>query len=114
MTNLKTLAVGVTMAIASLSVFAQAASSPTTPRADKREAAQAKRIQQGASSGQLTERETTRLNKEQERIGKVEDKAKADGTVTTQERATIHHMQKRADRNIARQKHDKQTAASAP
>jgi len=114
MTKLKTLAVGLTIAIASVSVFAQAASTPSTPRADKREAAQAKRIQQGASSGALTEREANRLNKEQEVIGKAEDKAKADGTVTTKERAAIHHMQKRASRGTALQKHDKQTAASAP
>jgi hypothetical protein len=111
MIQLKTLAVGVTMAIACVSVFAQAAS---TPRADKREALQAKRIEQGASSGQLTTRETNRLNKEQEVIGKAEDKAKADGTVTNKERAVIHHMQRRASRDVARQKHDSQTAASAP
>jgi hypothetical protein len=111
MLQMKTLAVGVTMTIACVSVFAQAAS---TPLADKREALQAKRIQQGTSSGQLTTREANRLDKEQELIGKAEDKAKADGTVTNKERLAIHRMQKRASRDTARQMHDRQTAASAP
>jgi len=111
MTPLKTLAVGMTLAMASISVFAQAAS---TPRADKRQAVQEQRIQKGATAGQLTEKESTRLEKEQAAVGKLEDKAKADGTVTTKERAVIRHTQRRTNRDIARQKHDKQTAASAP
>ena len=38
MLNLKTLAVGATIAIASIGAFAQAASAAQTPRIDKREA----------------------------------------------------------------------------
>lgn len=113
MTSLKTLAVGVTLAAASIGAFAQVAGSASTPRADKREAVQEKRIDKAAASGQLTTRETNRLDKEQAAIGKVEDKAKADGTVTPKERARIHHMQKRASKDIARQSNDKQVATPA-
>jgi hypothetical protein len=111
--NFKLIAVGTTMAIACAGAFAQAASAPQTPRIDKREARQEKRIEQGEASGQLTKRETKRLDKEQAAIGKAEDKAKADGTVTPQERKHLTHMQNRASRDIHRQKHDAQTAASA-
>jgi hypothetical protein len=113
MTQFKTLAVSLTLAFASIGVFAQAASSASTPRADKRQAAQERRIASGVSSGKLTEKEAARLEKEQALVGKVEDKAKADGTVTNKERAVIHHTQKKTNRAIARQKHDAQ-AASAP
>jgi hypothetical protein len=114
MTQFKTLAVGLTLAIASVGVFAQAASSASTPRADKRQTAQQARIDKGVASGKLTEREAARLEKEQALVGKVEDKAKADGTVTNKERAVIHHTQKRTSRAVARQKADAQKAASAP
>ncbi len=79
-----------------------------TPVIDQRQANQEKRIDQGIASGQLTEREANRLNKQQEHINKMEDHAKSDGVVTKKERARIHAAQDRASRNIARQKHDRQ------
>ena len=75
---------------------------------DQRQANQEKRIDQGIVSGQLNEREANRLNKQQEHINKMEDKAKSDGVVTKKERAKIDHTQDRASRNIAREKHDRQ------
>lgn len=78
------------------------------PVIDQRQANQEKRIDQGIASGQLNEREANRLNKQQEHINKMEDKAKSDGTVTKRERARIDHAQDRASRNIAREKHDRQ------
>ena len=74
----KTTLIGATLAIASLGAFAQTA----TPRVDQREANQQGRIAQGAASGQLTAKETNRLEKEQAKIDKVEAKDKADGKVT--------------------------------
>jgi len=56
---------------------------------------------------------TSRLEKEQAHINKAEDKAKADGSVTAQERERLTKMQKHASRDIYRQKHDKQTAGAA-
>ena len=110
MLNLKTLAVGATIAIASIGAFAQAASAPQTPRVDKREARQDTRIQNGVASGQLTPKETYRLEKEQAAINKAETKAKADGKVTKHERRRLAKMQNKASKDIHDQKHDAQTA----
>lgn len=75
---------------------------------DQRQTNQEKRIDQGAASGQLTEREASRLNKQPEHINKMEDKAESDGVVTKRERAKVEHAQDRASRHIAREKHDRQ------
>ncbi|SPP63263.1 hypothetical protein [Nitrospira lenta] len=98
------LAVGVLMLSMSGMVFAQA----ETPVIDQRQANQEQRIDRGIASGQLNEREANRLNKQEEHINKMEDKAKADGVVTKGERARIDHAQDRASRHIAREKHDRQ------
>ena len=79
-----------------------------TPVIDQRQANQEKRIDQGIASGQLNEREANRLNKQQEHINKMEDKAKADGVVTKGERARIDRAKDCASRHIAREKHDAQ------
>jgi hypothetical protein len=111
MSKLKTLAVGATLAIASIGAFAQAASAPAaTPRIDQRQANQEKRIDQGIATGELTKHETKRVEKEQAVINKAEDKAKADGKVTKKERAHLTRMQNKASKDIYRQKHDAQTA----
>ena len=103
-----------TLSLASLATFAQTpAPAASTPRVDAREAKQEARIDQGVASGQLTARETRRLEREQKRINHAEAHAKADGTVTAGERKRLHHMQNAASRDIARQKHDAQTAVPA-
>ena len=79
-----------------------------TPVIDERQMNQERRIDQGIASGQLNEREATRLNNQQERINKMEDKAKSDGIMTKKERARINAAQDRSSRHIARQKHDRQ------
>ncbi|MBK6981422.1 MAG: hypothetical protein IPH30_07945 [Betaproteobacteria bacterium] len=93
-----------------LPAFAQA----ETPRVDKRQANQERRIEKGVQSGNLNAREAARLEKGQERVGKLEEKAKADGTVTKKERAVLHRAQEKQSKRIAKQKHDKQKAAPAP
>ncbi|MEK7237358.1 MAG: hypothetical protein AAB242_12085 [Nitrospirota bacterium] len=98
------LAVSALMLCASGMAYAQA----ETPKVDQRQANQEQRIDQGIASGQLNEREANRLNKQQEHINKMEDKAKSDGVVTKRERARIGHAQDRTSRNIAREKHDRQ------
>jgi len=80
-----------------------------TPGIDQRQANQEQRIEQGIASGQLNQRETNRLEREQTRINRMEDRAKADGVVTKRERSKINHAQNRASRDIYRQKHDAQT-----
>lgn len=107
MLNLKTSLVATLLAAASIGAFAQTAA---TPRVDQREAHQQARIANGAASGQLTGKETVRLEKEQAAINKAEAHAKADGTVTHHERKRLHRMQKAASHDIHHQKHDAQTA----
>ena len=82
-----------------------AASAPgaTTPRIDQRQAKQEQRIDQGIASGELTQREATRLERQQTAINQAEDKAKADGSVTAKERKRLTHAQNHASRNIYRQ-----------
>jgi hypothetical protein len=79
------------------------------PGIDQRQVNQEQRIDQGIASGQLNQRETNRLEREQSRINRMEDRAKADGVVTKRERSKINRAQNRASRDIYRQKHDAQT-----
>jgi len=79
-----------------------------TPVIDQRQTNQEQRIDQGIASGQLNEREANRLNKQQEHVNKMEDRAKSDGVMTKRERARIGAAQDRASRHIAREKHDRQ------
>ncbi len=92
--------------------FAQTPVAPgtNTPKIDKREANQAARIDQGVASGALTGKEAARLENGQARVAAAEANAKADGTVTKQERRKLTHMENKQSRHIKRQKHDKQTA----
>ncbi|MDQ6684641.1 MAG: hypothetical protein M3Z16_05890 [Pseudomonadota bacterium] len=106
MLSLKTSLTAITLAVASLGAFAQAA----TPRVEQRQANQQARIDQGVASGQLNAREANRLDKQQGRIAVAEAKAKSDGVVTASERRRLHRMQNRASKNIKAQKHDSQVA----
>ena len=107
MLNLNNSLVATLLAAASIGAFAQTAA---TPRVDQREANQQARIANGAATGQLTGKETVRLEKEQSAINKAEAHAKADGTVTRHERKRLHRMQNAASKDIHAQKHDAQTA----
>ena len=111
MLNLKTLFAGSALAIASLGAMAQATTA--TPVVDQRQANQEKRIDNGIASGELNKKETRRLTHEQAAVDMAENHAKADGTVTPQERHRLHRMQRHASRDIHRQKHDAQTAPAA-
>ncbi|MEK8031058.1 hypothetical protein AACH06_09545 [Ideonella sp. DXS29W] len=77
-----------------------------TPVINKHEANQQDRIRDGKQSGEITKREARRLHAEQKAVDRAQNKAAADGTVTTQERHHIRRMQARADKDIYRQKHD--------
>jgi DNA-binding helix-hairpin-helix protein with protein kinase domain len=86
-------------------VFAQA----KTPKATKRQINQQERIHQGAKSGELTKRETVRLEAQQKKIQKDKVKAKSDGVVTPKERAKLQAEQNKASRTIYRKKHNTRT-----
>ena len=92
--------------VISVPVFAQA----NTPGIDQRQANQERRIDQGVASGELNARETARLDRGQDRVDNMENRAKSDGVVTKGERARIHAVQDRQSKRIYRQKHDRQGA----
>lgn len=98
---------------AQIPVPAPVAKEPTTtPNLDKREANQQKRIDQGVASGQLTAKETSRLDKREATLAANEAAAKSDGTVTPAERRKLRREANRDSKAIHKQKHDKQTASS--
>lgn len=79
-----------------------------TPSVDNRQHRQQRRIKQGVKSGSLTKREAVKLEAGQAKTRRLERKAKADGTVTVKERATLQHRENKTSRRIYRQKHDSQ------
>ena len=109
MNKFTTLATGLTLAVASIGAFAQAAV-PSTPRVDQREMNQQARIDAGVASGQLSRREARRLEREQAQIRAAERNAKADGVVTPHERRQIERMQDQARANIRAALHDDEVA----
>ncbi|HRE18717.1 MAG TPA: hypothetical protein PLW86_16880 [Rhodocyclaceae bacterium] len=102
--KIKNIVAGFGLSLAALGAMAQA----NTPGLDQRQANQERRIQQGAESGSLTEREINRLKHGQDRVERIEDRAKADGTVTPRERARLQHAEDVQSQRIYQQKHDRQ------
>lgn len=86
-------------------LFAQEA----TPGVTKRQTNQQKRIAGGVTNGSLNARETVRLEKQQKALQLEKRAAKADGTVTRDERKDLHRDQNKLSRRIRRQKNDAQT-----
>jgi len=86
----------------SLPAFAQM----TTPQIDQRQDRQERRIEQGVRSGELTPRETARLERGQARIREMERRALADGHISRRERAAIDREQTRQNQLIAQLKHN--------
>lgn len=106
----------VALALIGTSLLAQAPAAGTQTATLKREAHaqrradhQQKRIAQGVASGQLTPKETARLEHQEAKVNQDIAKAKADGKVTRKEAGKIQHEQNRESRRIRRQKHDAQT-----
>jgi hypothetical protein len=79
-----------------------------TPGINRRERHQQKRIVRGLRSGELTIRETARLEHQQASIRRFERRAKSDGNLSWRERQRLDNRLDRANRNIYRQKHDGQ------
>ncbi len=94
--------------ITSSVAFAQTAGNTNTPRLDQRQSQQEQRIQQGVNSGELTGREAARMERGQDHLQSMENKAKADGTVTRRERAHLELAADKQSHKIRRQKHDRQ------
>jgi hypothetical protein len=75
-------------------------------RADRRQVRQENRIDQGIASGELTAGEAARLERQQARINRVENRLEADGELSAGEKLRLEKMQDRASRNIYRKKHN--------
>ena len=97
-----------TLAVLSLVLPAIAFAQANTPLVDQRQANQERRIDQGVASGSLTQREANRLERGQQHVDNMENRAKADGVVTRRERARLNHAQNVQSRHIYAQKHDRQ------
>ena len=80
-----------------------------TPMVTGKQIKQQARIQEGKRSGELTRKETARLQMQQAKIRHDKRKAKSDGVVTPAERRKLRAEQRRANRTIYRQKHDAET-----
>jgi hypothetical protein len=77
---------------------------------DARRASEARRINDGLRSGQLTWREYRYLRHEQNRIAADERRAKADGYVSRSERYRLNRELDQASRDISRLKHNDRVA----
>jgi hypothetical protein len=77
-----------------------------TPGIDRREHSQQRRIVGGVRSGELTARETLRLERGEWDIRRDEREAKEDGHVTARERAGLQRELNHESRLIHRAKHN--------
>ncbi|MCX6169681.1 MAG: hypothetical protein NTX65_10080 [Ignavibacteriales bacterium] len=89
-------------AMVALVVQAQTA----TPKINQKQKEQQVRIKQGVKTGELTTKETRKLEKQQLKIRHDKKIAKSDGVVTKQERRQLLNEQQRAGKNILRKKHN--------
>jgi len=80
-----------------------------TPRVDRRQDRQMDRITNGLDQGDLTAREAQRMLGREARIERKEERFKADGDVTPQERARLTELQNSASAAIFKARHDGQT-----
>lgn len=78
-----------------------------TPVINHREQHQVGRINQGVRSGELTNSEAARLRTREQNIRADKRMAKATGTMTPGERASLRHRENRLSRSIYRKKHNR-------
>lgn len=98
----------ITSALFAMAIVNELSAQVATPKVRQRQANQQERIQEGRQNGELTNKETVRLEAQQAKIQHDKKVAKSDGVVTPAERQKLKREQNRASRNINRQKHDAQ------
>ncbi len=77
---------------------------------DRRQRRQQKRIGEGVESGQLTAKETAKLERKEANLRREIHNDRTDGNgLTPKEKAKINRQENRLSRDIYRQKHDGQT-----
>src|SRR5215471_2451085 len=102
---------GGSVAALAVAVLVSIPSSATAGGIKKRAENQQDRIAQGVKSGQLTARETARLERKESALNhEVRDMRKLDGgKLTAGDRAVVNQQQNRLSKSIYAQKHDAQT-----
>jgi uncharacterized membrane protein YebE (DUF533 family) len=98
------------IALATLALVASLGSAQAYDRVDARQASEARRIEEGRRTGQLSGREYNALKAEQARIAADERRAKADGYVSPQERAKLNRELDVASAHIRELKHNNEVA----
>ena len=76
------------------------------PGVNHRQHRQARRIEQGVRSGELTRGETKSLRAEERAVRKEERAFKSDGKLTRAERKQLHKDLNQTSKDIYREKHD--------
>jgi len=95
--------------LAAMAGTAAVAATPAEAGINQREAHQQQRIARGVATGQLTARETYRLERQEGRIAAYIARSRADGGgLSARERVRIAHLQNRESRRIYRERHDGQ------
>ena len=96
-------------AVAAAAAFLAATPAHAEGRIHRRQENQQRRIAEGIESGQLTARETARLERGETRLNReIRRDRQSGGGLSPHERATIERQQDRMSRRIYRQKHDAQ------
>ncbi|MBI5576402.1 MAG: hypothetical protein HY896_08565 [Deltaproteobacteria bacterium] len=80
-----------------------------SPGIEQRQRNQQQRIYNGVQNGSLTPGEAARLEREQARIERQEQRFKSDGNFTRRERAVINNRLDKSSGHIYREKHDRRT-----
>lgn len=96
----------ITAGTTTLGFASNADAGTNSPRIDRREANQQRRINQGVRSGSLSPRETYRLQRQQANLNAQESRFKSDGRFTRRERSIVRHRLDRSSRAIYRAKHN--------
>ena len=103
--------IGTGIAVAAAAGFLMIAASAEAGTVRKRAENQQDRIAQGVKSGQLTARETARLENKETRLNQeARDMRSLDGgKLTGKDRAALNQQENRLSKDIYEQKHDAQT-----
>ncbi len=95
--------------LAALGFTTVAAAAPADAQVNRRQDNQQQRIDRGVRTGQITGREADRLQRNQNKIARAEDRMRSSGgRLTNRERARLDNRQDRAGSKIRRQRNDRQ------
>jgi hypothetical protein len=106
---MKTKIINSTLLLAFIAISSIGFAQTRTPRINHRQENQQRRIANGVKDGELTARETARLETREAKVQHDKRLAKSDGVVTGRERRNLRREEDRTSRTIYHQKHDLQT-----